>query len=548
LEIRRLEVWPFDAIIKTPTATAGLIPGAIVYCAAWPGFASWDGSKFISTWGEPISAQDNARSEAIGYAADIVKPDYGRVDLAQLATFDEAAYYGSLWPDKTDPVSRRPDRKSLFRLRTDNSIWCWDGGSLIKVADMAAVDAINTRLSTLVGEKDVTKVIDTFNEMEAFLAGITNTQTLTGMLADLKADILAQLPTNHVTTDSTQTISGPKTFTAPVVAKSFKTSDGTASQFVKGDGSLDSRTYLTEHQSLDDYMTLTTEQEVTGRKTFCNSTRFKNGTGASGYDVYVELWRDNKASWRMLNTDGVLKLQCNYTTAPGSYYDVMSLEYNTGKAKFRSDVTANKIDVTSTDKVANLNADMLDGCHESAFLANKIASQEAPTLDGCTRSGAYRLPSPVGGTGTPDQLDAGQMLVLHGASDTITQLGIPWNSAKRRMMWRGGNPLKTGGSWQQWVEVPRMDTDIEPLKTAVARLEGRTADDIDALTQTGVYRLTSPQTILGIDDPIPTGSIVTVSASDGAVSQMITTPSTPTREPDVYVRTARTQGESTVFG
>ncbi|MDE7180898.1 MAG: hypothetical protein K2N88_06845, partial [Muribaculaceae bacterium] len=26
------------------------------------------------------------------------------------------------------------------------------------------------------------------------------------------------------------------------------------------------------------------------------------------------------------------------------------------------------------------------------------------------------------------------------------------------------------------------------------------------------------------------------------------TPSTPTREPDVYVRTARTQGESTVFG
>lgn len=41
-------------------------------------------------------------------------------------------------------------------------------------------------------------VIDTFNEIEAFLQGVTNTQTLTGLLQEMKTEIVALIPTNTV--------------------------------------------------------------------------------------------------------------------------------------------------------------------------------------------------------------------------------------------------------------------------------------------------------------------------------------------------------------
>lgn len=61
-------------------------------------------------------------------------------------------------------------------------------------AVQAAIAAINTRIDTLLGTS-ASEAIDTFNEIEAFLAGITDTKTLTGLLNDLKTEISTLIPT-----------------------------------------------------------------------------------------------------------------------------------------------------------------------------------------------------------------------------------------------------------------------------------------------------------------------------------------------------------------
>ncbi len=57
-------------------------------------------------------------------------------------------------------------------------------------------DALLARFETLIGDSgNVSAVIDSYREMEAFLAGVTNQQTLTGMLSDMRADIVGLIPT-----------------------------------------------------------------------------------------------------------------------------------------------------------------------------------------------------------------------------------------------------------------------------------------------------------------------------------------------------------------
>lgn len=60
----------------------------------------------------------------------------------------------------------------------------------------AEIEALKLRLDTLVGSNDTTAVIDTFQEIEAFLQGITNTETLTGLLQEMKSEIIAMIPNN----------------------------------------------------------------------------------------------------------------------------------------------------------------------------------------------------------------------------------------------------------------------------------------------------------------------------------------------------------------
>lgn len=91
------------------------------------------------------------------------------------------------------------------------------------------------------------------------------------------------------------------------------------------------------YDAADNALELGTDAARWKKITACNM-RLSSSTSGSGADVYAELWRGGAASWKMLNTGGVLKFQSNYTTAAGDYFDCMTLAYNTGNAYIKGSV------------------------------------------------------------------------------------------------------------------------------------------------------------------------------------------------------------------
>ena len=68
--------------------------------------------------------------------------------------------------------------------------------------------------------------------------------------------------------------------------------NGTSNQFIKADGSLDSNSYLTSHQSLANYVTINSKQTISGIKTFneaiystCHSDTWYNGVNEAALTV-----------------------------------------------------------------------------------------------------------------------------------------------------------------------------------------------------------------------------------------------------------------------
>ncbi len=53
--------------------------------------------------------------------------------------------------------------------------------------------ALEIRFATLVGDENVSDVIDCYNEMEAFLQGVSNSDSLTGLMASLRAEIVGMV-------------------------------------------------------------------------------------------------------------------------------------------------------------------------------------------------------------------------------------------------------------------------------------------------------------------------------------------------------------------
>ena len=91
------------------------------------------------------------------------------------------------------------------------------------------------------------------------------------------------------------------------------------------------------------------------RRGGADTDRFIFRSSASGGgDKSIELWRGSNASWKILNTGGILKFQSNYTTGVGTYYDVMKLDHNTGNAWFKGAVTLDStLNVASTATFAS---------------------------------------------------------------------------------------------------------------------------------------------------------------------------------------------------
>ena len=92
--------------------------------------------------------------------------------------------------------------------------------SLAAKAAKADLDNLRTSFNTLVGDGDATAVIDTFNEIEAFLAGVTNMKTLTGLLAEQKTTIETAATNKYLPKSS---------YTAADVLSKLKSVDGAGS-------------------------------------------------------------------------------------------------------------------------------------------------------------------------------------------------------------------------------------------------------------------------------------------------------------------------------
>ena len=74
-----------------------------------------------------------------------------------------------------------------------------------------------------------------------------------------------------------------------ITALSFVKPGGKSTEFLKADGTVDSNTYLTSHQSLANYVTLTTEQTISGVKKFTNEIQIRQGD----YGVRLLRWTDS---------------------------------------------------------------------------------------------------------------------------------------------------------------------------------------------------------------------------------------------------------------
>ena len=88
----------------------------------------------------------------------------------------------------------------------------------------------------------------------------------------------------------------------------------------------------------------TMTDDLTISKSSLNTLTVKSTSG----DVHVDLDRGTRSSWRIANVSGNLKIQNNYTTTAGDYFDLFSMSYNTGNATFVGSVTAPTFNGTAT--------------------------------------------------------------------------------------------------------------------------------------------------------------------------------------------------------
>jgi hypothetical protein len=87
---------------------------------------------------------------------------------------------------------------------------------------------------------------------------------------------------------------------------------------------------------------------------------------SDGGDIALELARGANADWRFFGSGGNLFVQNNYTSSKGSYYNVISLAYNSGMATFKGSVVTPSLTLTTSGGAAKaaLQYNSSDDCVE----------------------------------------------------------------------------------------------------------------------------------------------------------------------------------------
>jgi hypothetical protein len=161
----------------------------------------------------------------------------------------------------------------------------------------------------------------------ATLAPTSLTSSVTGTLPVANGGT-GSTTQNFVDLTNIQTIAGAKTFSSNVTASSFVKSGGSATEFLKADGSVDSSTYLTTANAGADFVDLTTSQTVAGIKNFndkirvqgveIGQTNYPNQNTVLGYQSLVNIVSgDNNTAMGFVSMNHLTSGK--YNTGMGSY-------------------------------------------------------------------------------------------------------------------------------------------------------------------------------------------------------------------------------------
>ena len=149
--------------------------------------------------------------------------------------------------------------------------------------------------------------------------------------------------------------------------------DGTSNQFIKADGSLDSNSYLTSHQSLANYVTINSKQTIIGTKTFneaiystCHSDTWYNGVNEAALTV-------NYTDYGAIFCAPVKNGRISLSTYPGAN-DILYLGYIPKSQNSSNNSLYNKISWDASENklyVTTVNADTFLGSIAWSYITNK---------------------------------------------------------------------------------------------------------------------------------------------------------------------------------
>ena len=149
--------------------------------------------------------------------------------------------------------------------------------------------------------------------------------------------------------------------------------NGTSNQFIKADGSLDSNSYLTSHQSLANYVTINSKQTISGIKTFneaiystCHSDTWYNGVNEAALTV-------NYTGYGAIFCAPVKNGRISLSTYPGAN-DVLYFGYIPKSQDSSNNSLYNKMSWDASENklyVATVNANTFLGSIAWSYIINK---------------------------------------------------------------------------------------------------------------------------------------------------------------------------------
>ena len=370
-------------------------------------------------------------------------------------------------------------------INTDNCLYSGgkkvltDHQNLDNYALKTEVSAVQNQLNTLV-ENNASEVIDSFKEIEAFLQGVTNKQTLAGLLQEQLNKTYLKFNQNRVTTNKAlselNTTTGESSWNKPENTVLFLTNENNALVF-HIDGKISARSANIQSGHFDtNYATSLGKlylnyyggsvyigKELAATQNWVQGLGYTKNTGtvtSVGLSVPTGL----TVSGSPVTTSGTLAVSlANGYVIPkqadlDKYVTLNSVQTITAKKTFSTQQAftqasgTSPFTVTSDTVVTNLNADLLDGKHDGELTAKYfVPAASIKDYNAIpSNNGIFKVPTgnplngPGAGYGKVLQL-SNQVLPVAGADQHwVSQIAMPTNS---HIYYRERVNTSDWGSW-----------------------------------------------------------------------------------------------------